>query len=43
MSDLAIATTGLSKQYRGGVLAVGHVDLTATHDRSDDRVRHITA
>ena len=27
MSDLAIATTGLSKQYRGGVLAVDQVDL----------------
>ena len=27
MSDFAIATTGLSKQYRGGVLAVDQVDL----------------
>ena len=27
MSDLAIATTGLSKQYKGGVLAVDQVDL----------------
>jgi ABC-2 type transport system ATP-binding protein len=27
VSDLAIATTGLSKQYRGGVLAVDQVDL----------------
>ncbi len=27
MSDLAIATTGLSKKYKGGVLAVDQVDL----------------
>ena len=27
MSDFAIATSGLSKQYRGGVLAVDEVDL----------------
>ena len=27
VSDFAIATTGLSKQYRGGVLAVDQVDL----------------
>ena len=27
MSDLAIATSGLTKQYRGGVLAVDQVDL----------------
>jgi ABC-2 type transport system ATP-binding protein len=27
MSDLAIATTGLTKQYRGAVLAVDHVEL----------------
>ncbi len=27
MSDFAIATTGLTKQYRGGVLAVDRVDL----------------
>ena len=27
MSDLAIATKGLTKRYRGGVLAVDHVDL----------------
>ncbi len=27
MSDFAIATSGLSKQYRGGVLAVDQVDL----------------
>ena len=27
MSDLAIATIGLTKQYRGGVLAVDHIDL----------------
>jgi ABC-2 type transport system ATP-binding protein len=28
VSDLAIATTGLTKQYRGGVLAVDQVDLS---------------
>ena len=27
MTDLAVATTGLTKQYRGGVLAVDRVDL----------------
>ena len=30
MSDLAIATWGLTKQYRGGVLAVDQVDLRVT-------------
>jgi ABC-2 type transport system ATP-binding protein len=31
MNDFAIATTGLSKQYRGGVLAVDRVDLRVAY------------
>ena len=31
VSDFAIATTGLSKQYRGGVLAVDQVDLRVAY------------